>query len=90
MAMTREAVANVQTLANELSSYASAAESAGLSSLGASAGSFQEFLNKTEGGQDFLEKYTQLTKILEDFYEQVNQMGSVVEELVAKQESINS
>ena len=90
MAMTREAVASVQTLANELAQYASNGSSVGLSSLGSAAGSFQDFLAKTEGGQDFFEKYVQLTKILEDFYEQVNQMGAVVNDLVAKQESINS
>ncbi len=90
MAMTNEAVAQVRELANQLSANAAQNAGIGLGQLGSNAASFQDFLQKTEGGQDFFQKYNQLTQILQEYYAQVEAMGSAVEDLVAQQEGINN
>ena len=90
MAMPRETIAQVRELANQLNASASEHAGIGLGQLGSNAASFQDFLQKTEGGQDFFQKYNELTKILQEFFAQVEAMGSAVEDTLSQQEGVNS
>ena len=90
MAMTKSTIEEVRSLSAELSNLVNNNADISLNSLGANAASFQEFLAKTEGGQDFLEKYQQLLELVKEYYAQAADINKTLEDFLAEQESLNS
>ena len=90
MAMTRNAIEKARELQHNLDTHVNANIDISLSSLGANAAPFQDFLATTEGGKDFFEKYQKLLKLVAKYYSQAQGISKILETFLDEQERLNS
>ena len=90
MAMSKSTIQEVRTLVNELVSCANENSDITPATLGINSAQFEEFLNHTEGGADFLSKYTSLIALVNKYYSQIMSISSVIDNFLLEQERLNS
>ena len=81
MAMSRDTISEVRGLVGELKSVSLPTPPTI---------PLDDFLLKTEGGADFLDKYNQLMQIMSEYYQQVTDTANVIQDFCDEQEGLNS
>ncbi len=89
MAMSKSTIQEVRNLTNELVTLANQNSDITPASLGINSAQFEEFLNHTEGGTDFLNKYMSLIVLINKYYAQITSINTIIENFLAEQERLN-